>query len=439
MPFDLQILNADSGKFETLPSTWGIGGGFTIKQSTTVKGEGSASGFIELKQVETQAGGYMSYPYNNNSQPRYARLIGDNIGGGSSTNFLKANGFTNDKTSYLKVKIGYQDFNSNISNDANWWVFAPGFRTGETLNDWLNGNMTLETRQRLGKNLTQIAQPSPISSNLLFTELIIRVVDNDFDGVPIIPIIFGTTESLNAQQFAAQVEGFRFFIDQAEQVIYDKITVSGIITNNTNVTNPNGAIDVTIAGGSPDGVTISWNTGESTEDLTGIDQGLYIITVTDNLTGDQVIKEFIVEDDLLDPIVITETKTNPSSPNGNDGSIQLTITGGSGQFSYNWDNGEITKDLSDLTAGDYTITVTDQENGVFESKTITLSDPSEEELDAPLIIYPKANAIRMIKQQEYNASNNPNNSQYSLYCDFNSQIIRRAFYAQPYLKDDLPK
>jgi hypothetical protein len=50
---------------------------------------------------------------------------------------------------------------------------------------------------------------------------------------------------------------------------------------------------------------------------------------------------------------------------GGDGSILLTTTGGSGSLSYDWSNGETTKDLHDLTPGTYSVRIED-ENGYYE-------------------------------------------------------------------------
>ncbi|MBL8003274.1 MAG: SprB repeat-containing protein, partial [Flavobacteriales bacterium] len=42
-----------------------------------------------------------------------------------------------------------------------------------------------------------------------------------------------------------------------------------------------------------------------------------------------------------------------------DGSVDLTVTGGSGPFSYDWSNGALTQDLSGIGGGTYTVEVTD--------------------------------------------------------------------------------
>ncbi len=68
------------------------------------------------------------------------------------------------------------------------------------------------------------------------------------------------------------------------------------------------------------------------------------------------------------------THIDVSSFGGNDGSIDLIIEGGKAPFTINWSTGALTEDLTGITAGTYTVTVTDSE-GYSETMTVFVAQP----------------------------------------------------------------
>jgi len=59
------------------------------------------------------------------------------------------------------------------------------------------------------------------------------------------------------------------------------------------------------------------------------------------------------------PFNLSFCATDTTSPTSGNGYINLTITGGSGQFAFAWSNGAITQNVSNLNMGPITVTVTD--------------------------------------------------------------------------------
>lgn len=73
--------------------------------------------------------------------------------------------------------------------------------------------------------------------------------------------------------------------------------------------------------------------------------------------------------------VNTSVVTQPLCNGGNDGAIDLSVTGGNPAYSYLWSNGATTQDISALTAGTYSVTVTDQ-TPCTTSTSITVTEPT---------------------------------------------------------------
>jgi gliding motility-associated-like protein len=88
--------------------------------------------------------------------------------------------------------------------------------------------------------------------------------------------------------------------------------------------------------------------------------------------------------------ILDEIYTNVSCFGGNDATIYVEATGGTGQLSYSVDNGfnypYSSGDLSNHTAGTYIIKVKDQNNCIVTGSTIVITQPEELIIDTILIV-----------------------------------------------------
>ncbi|WP_369049315.1 T9SS type A sorting domain-containing protein [Tenacibaculum sp. UWU-22] len=98
-----------------------------------------------------------------------------------------------------------------------------------------------------------------------------------------------------------------------------------------------GAINTTITGGTGN-YTISWNTGETTKDISNLVAGTYTIEVTDE-RGCQAQQTITIEEP-QNPIKISYNFFTPTFAGATNGWIQATVTGGTplnnGAYTYVW-------------------------------------------------------------------------------------------------------
>ncbi len=145
-------------------------------------------------------------------------------------------------------------------------------------------------------------------------------------------------------------------------------SVHNVLCNGT----ATGDVYISVTGGTP-GYTFSWNTGLTTEDLTGVIAGVYTVTVTDSRgclsTGSSVVTQPL-------PLFLNVASYNNLLCAGDSsGAIDITANGGVPPYSYVWSNGATSEDISLLKLGTYTATVTDG-NGCTETITQIISEPT---------------------------------------------------------------
>jgi gliding motility-associated-like protein len=114
-----------------------------------------------------------------------------------------------------------------------------------------------------------------------------------------------------------------------------------------------------------------WSNGATTQNLINVNAGNYSVTVRDanNCTVS-------VSGTISQPAALTAniSAVNPTCHGSQNGSILLSVTGGTAPYNFLWSNAATTQNLNALGAGNYMVLITDL-NGCFLSRSITLSAP----------------------------------------------------------------
>ncbi|RCU57309.1 hypothetical protein DU428_05785, partial [Oceanihabitans sediminis] len=131
-----------------------------------------------------------------------------------------------------------------------------------------------------------------------------------------------------------------------------------------------GSVNLTVTGGTPP-YSYNWSNGETTEDLSNIPAGTYNVTITDDNGCTTTNSVNINEPDALASSLTSEDVLCNGQA---EGSVNLSVTGGTPPYSYNWSNGATTEDLSNIPAGTYNVTVTD-DNGCTTTNSVTINEP----------------------------------------------------------------
>ena len=129
-------------------------------------------------------------------------------------------------------------------------------------------------------------------------------------------------------------------------------------TPQTSCTPPNGGASVTVSGGQGT-ITYLWSSGETTSNITGKTAGTYTVTVNDDfLPGCTTTCQAVITSTVTLPTATCSKtdNTNCATPNG----TASVVTNGDQIL---WSNGATTASITGLSAGTYTVTVTNTTTG----------------------------------------------------------------------------
>ncbi|MCX6257082.1 MAG: T9SS type A sorting domain-containing protein [Bacteroidia bacterium] len=128
-----------------------------------------------------------------------------------------------------------------------------------------------------------------------------------------------------------------------------------------------------IATGGAGNFQYQWSNGASTADINHLSSGIYSYSVTDNnncsITGTVTILQ---PDSALSAGYFV---SDVACANGNDGSVNITVSGGTTPYFYYWSDSSTNDDISGLVAGEYSLTITDTKSCTYIlSASISMPD-----------------------------------------------------------------
>jgi len=175
------------------------------------------------------------------------------------------------------------------------------------------------------------------------------------------------------------------------------LVASAVGTNVTCNGDADGIVDLTVSGGVTPYAFLWSPGGETTEDLSGQGAGAYSVVVTDaNGCNSNAVKT-LTEPNAIS--VSTSSVTNVTTNGGSDGAVVVaTPSGGTGSYTYSWIGPAFTSasaNISNLSAGNYVLTVTDANGCSAPALTVSITEPpvgiGEVDVNVVFSIYPNPN------------------------------------------------
>ena len=160
--------------------------------------------------------------------------------------------------------------------------------------------------------------------------------------------------------------------------VVDTFTVNGptsspIISNSITNVSCFGYTDGSINLITTDSVTYLWSTTDTSSSINSLSSGTYTVSVTDTFG---CVNNFTYNITQPNPITLDSSNiTNVSCFGYNDGIVDISISGGTAPYSYNWNNGNLNEDNDSLSIGVYMLDILDSNNCMSTTFSFVVSSP----------------------------------------------------------------
>jgi gliding motility-associated-like protein len=189
----------------------------------------------------------------------------------------------------------------------------------------------------------------------------------------------GTISNLAAGTYTITVQDLNLCIFDILVTITEPAPIIPSITSQTNIScsgGSDGSVTVTATGGtSPFEFSKDDGSYQTSGTFNGLLPGIHNITIRDANLCASTIQITLSEPEVLS---LSMSSTEASCPDEPDGTITITVTGGTEPYNYIWDDGTTAGDRTNLTEGSYSIVVTDA-NGCSVSGEIEVNVTGSDE------------------------------------------------------------
>lgn len=144
----------------------------------------------------------------------------------------------------------------------------------------------------------------------------------------------------------------------ATATVTEPAALSSTVSSVTNVAcfgGSTGALDATVTGGTSP-YTYAWSNSQTTQDITSLTAGNYVLTTTDANGCSSTVSASVTQPTAA---LSATTSVTDQTQGGTAGSINLNVAGGTSPYSFAWSNSATTQNISNLPAGVYSATITD--------------------------------------------------------------------------------
>jgi gliding motility-associated-like protein len=235
--------------------------------------------------------------------------------------------------------------------------------------------------------------------------------------------------SLTAGNYTCTIKDINNCVKQQTLTISQPNAITTSVSSQTNVScfgGLNGAVSLSVSGGAGT-YSYSWApTGGNTSIANNISSGIYTCTISD--INNCVKSTFVT---ITEPSVITASasSTPPSCIEVSDGTALLNVNGGVIPYSIIWSNGSTTTQNTNLSAGNYSVNITDA-NSCTYSLNVLIQDASLSCFIIPNGFSPNGDGIN--DTWEIAGINNYPNAQITVLNRWGQEMLNTNNYSTPW-------